>query len=108
MKNYLIIGASSGIGKALAEQLVAEGNLVHGTYHSNPIEGSGNLHYHHLDVTSALDMDFLPGQIDGLVYCPGSINLLPFKRIKAADFATDFNLQVLGAIKVIQAVLPLM
>lgn len=41
-----------------------------------------------------------------MVYCPGSINLLPFKRIKQEAFLSDFNLQVLGAIKVLQKALP--
>jgi NAD(P)-dependent dehydrogenase (short-subunit alcohol dehydrogenase family) len=40
------------------------------------------------------------------VYCPGSINLRPFERIKPADFEADFKLQVTGAIKVLQLVLP--
>ena len=106
MKNYLIIGASSGIGKALADQLVAEGNKVFGTYHKTEVSPRPNIQYHPLDVTTAFDLDFLPDQLDGVVYCPGSINLLPFKRIKPAAFLADFELQVLGAIKVIQAALP--
>lgn len=106
MKNYLIIGASSGIGKALASQLAEEGHQVYGTYNTHKSEDTSNIKYHQLSVTSPLDLDFLPEQIDGLAYCPGSINLMPFKRIKPEDFAADFELQVLGAIKVIQAILP--
>ena len=53
-----------------------------------------------------MDLSFLPEQLDGLIYCPGSINLLPFKRIKPAAFMADYELQVLGAIKAIQQVLP--
>lgn len=37
---------------------------------------------------------------------PGSINLLPFHRFKAEDFIQDYQLQAVGAVKVIQAVLP--
>jgi len=60
-----------------------------------------------LDVTSSeIELNNLPEEIHGLAYCPGSINLMPFKRIKPAQFAEDFELQVNGAIKVIQKVLP--
>lgn len=108
MKNYLIIGASSGIGKALAELLSDEGHQVYGTYHQNVTSNSEHINYYPLDVTSTIKLDFLPNQLDGLIYCPGSINLLPFKRLKPATFLADFNLQVLGAIKIIQSVLPIL
>ncbi len=35
MSTYLLIGASSGIGKKLAEQLVDCGHSVYGTYFKN-------------------------------------------------------------------------
>ncbi|MBN2610388.1 MAG: SDR family oxidoreductase, partial [Bacteroidales bacterium] len=49
-------------------------------------------------------LDFLPETLSGVVYCPGSINLRPFERIKPDDFTNDYNLQVVGAIKTIQSV----
>lgn len=108
MKNHLIIGASSGIGKQLILILSKEGHNVFATYHSTPPENEAKgVKFHHLDVTEdSLSLDFLPDTIDGIVYCPGTINLKPFARIKPADFVADFNLQVLGAVKVLQAVLP--
>ena len=75
MKNYLIIGASSGIGKSLAEHLASDGNRVFGTYNSHEIADANNISYHHLDVTQDTVLDFLPDSLDGLAYCPGSINL---------------------------------
>jgi len=107
MKNYLIIGGSSGIGKALTEQLAIEG-YVYSTFNKNETESNiPNVNYYHLDVTSnEIELNNLPEEIHGLAYCPGSINLMPFKRIKPAQFAEDFELQVNGAIKVIQKVLP--
>jgi len=105
MSNYLIIGTSSGIGKKLAEQLVDSGQKVYATYFKNKPETNVGLpDYHYLNVLDEnIPLDFLPDTLDGLVYCPGSINLRPFERIKPGDFVTDFNLQVTGAIKIIQA-----
>jgi NAD(P)-dependent dehydrogenase (short-subunit alcohol dehydrogenase family) len=108
MRNYLIIGASSGIGKRLATDLSETGDHVDGTYYTNELAGdSANLSFHPLDVRDEkIDLDFVPDRLDGIAYCPGAINLRPFTRIKPEDFASDFDLQVGGAIKVIQAVLP--
>ena len=104
---YLIIGASSGIGLQLANQLSAAGHEVYGTYNKSEIQSTDSLKYYYLNVLEeVISLDFLPEIIDGFVYCPGSINLKPFERIKPQDFLSDFNLQVVGAVKTIQAVLP--
>lgn len=97
-KTYLIIGASSGIGLALSNLLKAEGNKVINA------SRTGDLKFDAL--TDSLDISTLPESLDGVAYCPGSINLKPFHRLTAQDFSDDFNINVLGAVKVVQAVLP--
>ena len=106
MKKYLIIGASTGIGKAIAQKLIDAGNEVFGTYNKNTFDSRGNLHAHHLDVTTDFTLDFLPEELDGLAYCPGSINLKPFSRLKPEAYLEDSNLQVVGAVKTIKQCLP--
>ena len=108
MSNILIIGASSGIGKELANKLSANGYNVWGTYNSKEVnENKENLKYLKLDVLKdRLNLEELPEIIDGFVYCPGSINLKPFNRIKPDEFIKDFELQVVGAINVLQSILP--
>lgn len=108
MSKYLIIGGSTGIGHSLAQMLASSGHEVHSTYNKTedftPING---VHFHSLDVLEeTLTLDFVAEHLDGLVYCPGSINLKPFARLKPESFVDDFKLQVVGAIKVIQVCLP--
>ncbi len=108
MSTILIIGASSGIGQQLAKQLTSSGQIVIGTYNAstdNP--DSPGLTFHHCNVLDDQpDFRFIPETLDGIVYCPGSISLKPFHRIKPQDFEADYKLQVTGAIKAIQAALP--
>ncbi len=108
MANYLIIGGSSGIGRQLALQLAAEGHQVQASYFEHEMADEGaSLTYYPLNVLDEqLNLDFVSDSIDGLVYCPGSISLKPFGRIKPEQFVEDFQLQVVGAVKVLQAVLP--
>lgn len=108
MQQYLIIGGSSGIGKQLATELAEAGKSVIATYNTHPpVSTHPNIQYHQLNVLDEnLSLDFLPNELSGLVYCPGSINLRPFERIKPGDFAADYQLQVVGAIKIIQQAMP--
>ncbi len=108
MNNYLIIGGSSGIGQQLANTLAANNHAVWATFYRHHSKSEhANLSYHALNVLDeTLNLDFLPNRLDGLVYCPGSIHLKPFTRIKPESFIEDFRLQVGGAIRVMQSVLP--
>jgi NAD(P)-dependent dehydrogenase (short-subunit alcohol dehydrogenase family) len=105
MRNYLIIGASSGIGHALAKQLSTEHN-VWATFNQKPA-ALDNVQFQQYDALSeSFTLSNLPDALHGVVYCPGAINLKPFVRIKPEDFLADYQLQVVGAIKVIQGTLP--
>ena len=107
MRNYIIIGGSSGIGKELVNLLEDQGENITATYNRNAVESRASVNYVKLDVTSdILDLDSLPEEIHGLAYCPGSINLKPFHRFSEEDFLDDLKLQVLGATKIIKQLLP--
>lgn len=107
MRNYVIIGGSSGIGKEIVSILENEEANVIATYNTNKVENSKNVAFIKLDVNSEnLDISDFPEEIHGLAYCPGSINLKPFHRFKDEDFLSDFKLQVLGATKIIKQLLP--
>jgi NAD(P)-dependent dehydrogenase (short-subunit alcohol dehydrogenase family) len=107
MRNYLIIGGSSGIGRALAQQLAEAGHGVTATYHRHPVDNSPGITYHPLNVLEeGFSLSFLPESLDGLVYCPGSIQLRPFARMQSSDFLDDYRLNVVGAVRTLQEALP--
>ena len=109
MKNYIVIGGSSGIGKAVVDILENEGDTVYSTYNQNQTSDRPHVHFQKYDVMNdILNLESFPDEIHGLVYCPGSINLKPFHRFMEDDFIEDFKLQVLGATKIIQQLLPRM
>ncbi|MBL7856532.1 MAG: SDR family oxidoreductase [Cyclobacteriaceae bacterium] len=100
-KNYLIIGGSSGIGKQLTD-------LLRQNDHHIITASRANADIQFDATTDELNITTLPDTVDGLVYCPGSINLKPFQRLTDQEFTDDFNLHVLGAIRSIRATLPLL
>ena len=107
-KNILIIGGSSGIGRALVDLMAPEHNIYVASRSNESLANTGVTHISYDVMNDALDLSNLPEQLNGFVYCPGSINLRPFRGLKAQTFQDDFNLNVLGAVKSIQAVLPLL
>lgn len=96
-KNIVLIGGNSGIGASVKEKLETLGAQV---YSYSRTGGDGKI----LDVTEAFSLiEGLPEVIDGLVYCPGTINLKPFHRFTVEDFQKDYEVNLLGAVKVLQA-----
>jgi 3-oxoacyl-[acyl-carrier protein] reductase len=107
MKNYLVVGAGSGIGLALTKLLSEKGHKVYAmTSQPENLDQLQNIELVRADFLSAdWKGDDLPESLDGLVYCPGTINLKPIRGLKMDDFRHDFEVNVIGAVKVIQAAL---
>lgn len=99
---YLVVGATSGIGFAITNQLLAAGHEVWaaGRREVHPLGDA--VHYSRFDAQGDFPSDFLPGVLDGVVYCPGTIRLKAFPGLKADDFLQDWEVNVGGAIKVLQ------
>ena len=105
MKNIVIIGGSKGIGNAILLQQL-KNNKVFNISRNAPEITHANLTHFSLNVLE----DALPEieNIDTLIYCPGSINLKPIGSLSVEDFRTDFEINVIGAVKAIQKYLPML
>ncbi|MEM1119854.1 MAG: SDR family oxidoreductase [Bacteroidota bacterium] len=103
--NYVIVGGSSGIGLELVKNIsAAGGNVTVFSRTSDSLAGlSGVTHVATDILADEMDTSSLPDHIHGFAYCPGSIVLKPFRSLKSDQFQTDFNINVLGAVKALKA-----
>ncbi len=106
MKNILLIGGSYGIGLAIANQLELNTNIFIASRTFESLTGLNCTHIPFDASTDTLDTSKLPAVIDGLVYCPGSINLRPFKGLKIETFENDLKINFIDMVKVVQTILP--
>ena len=102
--NALIIGGSTGIGAATID-LLNNKNIA-----TTSINRSGKT-----NATVSIQCDILNDELpdlddkpDAIIYFPGTINLKPFRTIKPEEFKNDWEINFLGAIKVIQKYAPLL
>ena len=98
MANILVIGATSGIGAALVGLAQSEDIQLF----SISRHRVANVYAHFQCDVLHDPLPKIDAHLDGLIYCPGSINLKPFSSIKLNDFILDFELNVLGAVRCLQ------
>ena len=92
MSKILLIGGSSAIAQALQKDSGKEFISLSRSEETLNLEG---------------DLSELDGveELSGMVYFPGTINLKPFTMLKEEDYIKDFNVNVLGAVKVLKKVI---
>ncbi|MEY8848753.1 SDR family NAD(P)-dependent oxidoreductase [Psychroserpens sp. XS_ASV72] len=106
MKTYIIVGGSKGIGNAIVKKLLDEGHQIINISRTPPEQSHTNLEHLSCYVLSEDLPDI--NSADGLVYCPGSINLKPIERFSLEEFREDYEINVIGAVKCIQKYLPIL
>jgi len=106
-RNYVVVGGTSGIGLSIVKQLSEKGHDLSIISRGNhPVPEMENVRHLEMDVVQGVDdLADVPGKLQGLVYCPGSIRLRPFQRLTPESFIEDYRINVMGAVNVIQAVL---
>lgn len=121
MKTWFITGVSSGLGLALAKAVIASGDKVAGTLRTEEQRvtfsqmAQGQSFGFVLDVCSEMDIPRVVAQVEEEV---GPIDVLvnnagygyegAIEEALSADIRAQFDVNVFGAISVIQAVLPYM
>lgn len=102
MQTYLVIGGTSGIGLETTKLLSQNNRVIVLSRTNRNLDGINNVEFHPADVTKSVDeLPQINDPIDGIVYCPGTINLKPLKSLKSEDFQNDFEVNLLGAVKVV-------
>ncbi|MCX7876954.1 MAG: SDR family oxidoreductase [Melioribacteraceae bacterium] len=102
MNTYLIVGGTSGIGLETTKLLSNNNKVVVLSRSNKNLNNLNNVEFYSADVTKTIDeLPHISEPIHGLVYCPGTINLKPLKSLKLEDFQNDFEINLLGAVKVI-------
>lgn len=107
MKNYLVVGGTSGMGFELVKILSGDNNVYVLSRTERNLSSLKNVKFLSVDITKdMLSFPEVKENLDGLVYTPGTINLKPFKSLKISDFQNDLEINLLGAVKIIQKYLP--
>lgn len=107
-KNILLIGGSYGIGNAIAKKLHNQHDVF---IASRSNEGLSELNVTHIPFDASsdeLDLNALPEELHGFIYCPGSINLKPFKMLSTDSFISDMQLNFFNLVKVTKDIMPKM
>ena len=101
MKEILVIGGSSGIGEAITKKVATNNNVI-ATYRNNFKDNTENIEYREYDVIkNKPDKLEIDGPLDSIIYCPGTINLKPFHRYSEQELIDDFNVNVIGFLKIL-------
>jgi 3-oxoacyl-[acyl-carrier protein] reductase len=105
MKHILLIGGSTGIGKALAEELLQKGHKV--TMASRNSLDIDHSYFKHLTfdvLTSDASELSNVGALDGFSYLPGSIALKPLQMLKEEQFKSDMEINFFGLVRCVKSI----
>lgn len=105
-RNILVVGGSSGIGLELVKELQSAGDNVYvWSREERELTSIPGVQHYAVDVlTDELPKQDLPDTLHGFAYCPGSINLKPFRGLKPEQFRSELEINLIGAVRCLQSV----
>jgi NAD(P)-dependent dehydrogenase (short-subunit alcohol dehydrogenase family) len=112
-KEFVVIGGSGGISKALVDLILTQDlqTKVHCFSRKRVDFGvhQERVIWSQFDASTGAQPDFAAvnfSQFAGYAYAPGSINLKPFASTTLEQFQNDFEINFLGNVRVLQALIP--
>lgn len=108
-RTLLIAGGNSGIGLETIRRLRRHDDtrLLCAVRQPGPLAAMDGVDTLRFEATDPASLPApLPDRLDGFVYFPGTINLKPFHRLTDDDFLLDWQINFLGAIRLLRAALP--
>jgi len=105
---YVIAGGSRGIGLDLVRSLAPTAARIDVWSRAvDEVRLDGVVRHAVCDFTDPSGpLPELPEEVHGAVYCPGTITLRSFRSLQPEDFRRDFELNLLGAVRFLQACQP--
>ncbi len=100
-----MIGGSHGIGLSILKALKGKYQIVT----ASRTAPNGDVDAVHLPfdvLTDQLDNSKLPETLNAFIYCPGSIQLKPFKMMTPETFEEDMQLNFFSMVRILKEILP--
>ncbi|AFU69620.1 beta-ketoacyl acyl carrier protein (ACP) reductase, putative FabG [Psychroflexus torquis ATCC 700755] len=104
-KNILLIGGTKGIGLEIVKELSPDHNIIVASRSDENLSDYDVTHHIFDALTDDISELDLPDTLDGFVYCPGSINLKPFKMMKPEIFEQDMQINFMSLMKATHGVI---
>ncbi len=103
-QTILIAGGNSGIGLETVRQLTDSGmKVICATRSEDQLTGIPGVSTVGFEAASDDAPTVEVDALDGFVYCPGTINLKPFHRLSDNDFMNDWQVNFMGAVRLLRA-----
>jgi len=113
VKRVLVVGATSGIGRALSERLAEKGVELFLIGRNKALLSelvcklNGDKHDYFcadLSFENSLDKFVIDRSFDGVAYCAGQESLLPLRAISYKRFSSIMNLHVFNFLNIIKSI----